>query len=422
VIAYLSMAALALLAAVWMSRPFWRGGSDALLRRRAANVAVYRTRLAELEAEVEAKLIEPATAEQIRQELGVRLVQDVDLPAEGAAPAIATRRWSVVGLLVLLLLGFSALGYWQQGSWRTQQMIETAQRDPQAGQQLAIEDMIQRLAERLQQQPDDLDGWAMLGRSYFMLNRYAEAAQAYGEANRRAVPPDAGLLVGEGESLAMARDRDLSGRPRELFEAALKAEPEMGKALWYAGMAAAQERDFRTARDRWQRLAQQEQLPPELKQALDQRLAEMAELLGEASAATVAAVAPPDQATEEAPAAASESPVKLRLRVALSDELAARMPPGSTLFVFAKAAQGPPMPLAVQRLTDARLPLEISLDDSMAMMPQMKLSLFDQWVVTARVSASGGVKAESGDWEGSRPVSRVESAQPIDLRIDRIVP
>ena len=154
-IAYLSMAAIAVLAAAWMSRPFWRRGSEALLRRRAANVAVYRTRLAELEAEVEAQLIEPATAQQIRDELGARLVQDADLPAEGAAPATATRRWPAVGLLMLLLLGFSALGYWQQGSWRTQQMIETAQRDPQAGQQLAIEDMIQRLAERLQQQPDD---------------------------------------------------------------------------------------------------------------------------------------------------------------------------------------------------------------------------------------------------------------------------
>lgn len=420
-IAYLSMAAIVVLAAAWMSRPFWRSGSEALLRRRAANVAVYRTRLAELEAEVEAKLIEPATAEQIREELGVRLVQDADLPAEGAAPAPATRRWPAVGLLVLLLLGFSALGYWQQGSWRTQQMIETAQRDPQAGQQLAIEDMIQRLAERLQQQPDDIDGWAMLGRSYFMLNRYAEAAQAYGEANRRAEPPDAGLLVGEGESLAMARDRDLTGRPRELFEAALKVEPEMGKALWYAGMAAAQAQDFHSARDHWQRLARQDQLPPELKQALDQRLAEMAGLLGEAAPlAETPAVAPGP--TAEASPAAADKPVKLRLRVALSDELAARMPPGSTLFVFAKAAEGPPMPLAVQRLTDARLPLEIILDDSMAMMPQMKLSLFDRWVVTARVSASGGVKAESGDWEGSRPVSRVESAQPIDLRIDRIVP
>lgn len=133
-IAYLSMAAMALLAAAWLSRPFWRSGGDALLRRRAANVAVYRTRLAELETELEAKLIEPATAEQMRQELGARLVQDVDLPAEGVAPAVTTRRWTAVGLLVLLLLGFSALGYWQQGSWRTQQMIETAQRNPQAGQ------------------------------------------------------------------------------------------------------------------------------------------------------------------------------------------------------------------------------------------------------------------------------------------------
>jgi cytochrome c-type biogenesis protein CcmH len=298
-------------------------------------------------------------------------------------------------------------------------MIETAQRDPEAGQQLAVDDMVERLSERLKQQPDDIDGWAMLGRSYFMLKRYAEAAQAYGEANRRASPPDADLMVSEGEALAMARDRDLTGRPRELFEAALGSQPDMGKALWYAGMAAAQAQDFRIARDRWQRLAQQE-LPPELKQALDQRLAEMTELLGEAP--TIAAVATPSPPAAEVPGVAAGSAVKLRVRVALSEELAARMPPGSTLFVFAKAAQGPPMPLAVQRLAGAKLPLEIILDDSMAMMPQMKLSLFDQWVVTARVSASGGVKAESGDWEGSRPVSKVESAQPIDLKIDRIVP
>lgn len=420
-IAYLSMAGIVLLAAIWMSRPYWRRGSRSLLRRKSANVAVYRTRLAELDVEVEAGLVEAGTAEQMRQELGTRLVQDADMPADEASATAPARRWAVVGLLVVALLGFSALAYWQQGSWRTQQMIETAQRDPEAGRQLAVDDMVKRLSERLKQQPDDVDGWAMLGRSYFMLNRYAEAAQAYGEANRRAAPPDAGLLVGEGEALTMARDRDLTGRPRELFEAALKIEPEMGKALWYAGMAAAQAQDLPTARAHWQRLARQE-LPPELRQVLEQRLAEIAGMLGEPVGSAAGVAASPPAPAQTPPAAAGEAPVKLRLRVALSEELAAKMPPGSTLFVFAKAAEGPPMPLAVQRLTDAKLPLEISLDDSMAMMPQMKLSLFDQWVVTARVSASGGVKAESGDWEGSRPVSRVESAQPIDLRIDRIVP
>lgn len=415
--AYLGMAALLLLACLWLTRPYWRAPGAALLRRKAANVAVYRSRLAEIDTEAESGVIDAEAAAQLKDELAARLLQDAELPADAPAES-DRRRWGATAVLVLLLAAFAGIFYWQQGSWRTQELVALAAADPGAAQQGAINEMVDRLAAKLEQNPDDLEGWAMLGRSYFMMEHYADAARAYGELNKRLPQPEADLLVAEGESLGLARDRDLQGRPRELFQQALKLEPDNGKGLWYAGLAAAQANDLPAARDHWQRLLKQE-LPPELRTVLEGQLAQLAQALGEPVA--VAAKAAPE-APEPAPAAAAGEGPRLRLQVALSAELAAKVPPGSMLFVFAKAEQGPPMPLAVQRLPGAKLPLEVVLDDSMAMMPQLKLSQFDRWTVTARITAGGSVKAESGDWEGSRAVSRVESAQPIALTIDRVVP
>jgi cytochrome c-type biogenesis protein CcmH len=415
--AYLGMAALLLLACLWLTRPYWRAPGAALLRRKAANVAVYRSRLAEIDAEAESGVIEAEAAALLKQELAARLLQDAELPSDAPAET-DRRRWGAIAALVLLLAVFAGVFYWQQGSWRTQELVALAAADPGAAQQGAIGEMVDKLAAKLEQNPEDLEGWAMLGRSYFVMERYGDAARAYAEINKRLPQPEADLLVAEGESLGLSRDRDLMGRPQELFQQALKLDPENGKGLWYAGLAAAQARDLPAARDYWQRLSRQE-LPAELRQVLEAQLAQLAQALGEP--APPAAAAPARAEPAAAAMAAGEGP-RLQVKVALSAELAAKAPPGSMLFVFAKAEQGPPMPLAVQRLPGAKLPLEVVLDDSMAMMPQLKLSQFDRWTVTARITAGGGVKAESGDWEGSRSVSRVESAQPIALTIDRVVP
>ena len=417
ILAYLGMAALLLLACLWLTRPYWRAPGAALLRRKAANIAVYRSRLAEIDAEAEAGVIEADAAAQLKQELAARLLQDAEQPSEAPVEG-DRRRWATTAVVVLVLAFFSGAFYWYQGSWRTQDLVALAAGNPGSAQAGAIGEMVDKLAAKLEQNPEDLEGWAMLGRSYFVMERYGDAARAYGELNKRLTTPEADLLVAEGEALGLARDRDLMGRPQELFLQALKLDADNGKGLWYAGLAAAQARDLPAARDHWQRLSQQE-LPPELKAVVQEQLAQLAQALGEPAPAA----APAAKAQEPAPvaAAAGDGP-QLRLKVALSAELAAKAPPGSMLFVFAKAEQGPPMPLAVQRLPGAKLPLEVVLDDSMAMMPQLKLSQFESWTVTARITAGGGVKAESGDWEGSRTVSRVESAQPIALTIDRVVP
>jgi cytochrome c-type biogenesis protein CcmH len=114
--------------------------------------------------------------------------------------------------------------------------------------------------------------------------------------------------------------------------------------------------------------------------------------------------------------------VALKLHISLAPEVAAKVPSGAVLFLFAKAESGPPMPLAVQRLPGQALPADLTLDDSMAMAPALRLSAFDRYVVTARLSAAGGAMAQSGDLEGSLHAAKTDSGKPLELRIDHVVP
>lgn len=249
----------------------------------------------------------------------------------------------------------------------------------------------------------------MLGRSYAVLERYDEAVKAYERANTLSEGRNADWLVGEGESLALARDRDLLGRPQQLFSAALKLDGQHIGALWFAGLAAAQQEDFAGARQHWTALSKLE-LPQQLRALLDSRLAELAQLSG----GTTTAPAPPT--------AESADVLALQVEVSLAPELQSALKPGQTLFVFAKAEQGPPMPLAVQKLTSFAFPLSVRLDDTMSMMPSLKLSQFERWTVIARITASGSVQAQSGDLEGSFVVARSDAGKPQKLVVNRTLP
>ncbi|HUP91209.1 MAG TPA: c-type cytochrome biogenesis protein CcmI [Solimonas sp.] len=411
---YLLMTALVLIAGAWLTRPWWRRAQAAPPGRRAVNVVAYRSRLAEIDADIAAELIDEATAAQLRQELGAHLVADAPAgESQGVGEARAPSYRAAVAA-ILLLAAFGAVAYWFQGSWRTSALIDTARSNPDKAGGMSIEAMVHKLETRLAKQPGDTDGWAMLGRSYAVLERYADATQAYAKANELTGSQQPDLLVGEGEVLALSRDRDLLGRPQRLFAQALSLEPDHAKALWYAGLAAAQAEDFGAAREHWARLAKRDDLPPELREALDARLQELAKLAGE-----TVAVAPGTTPLKEPPA---QGGVSLHVTVQLAASLAGKTVPGQTLFVFAKAEQGPPMPLAVLRIEHPKLPLQLVLDDSMAMLPQMKLSAFERYVVTARLGHGTDVRAQPGDWEGSVTLGRAEAGKPLTIQIDRVVP
>jgi cytochrome c-type biogenesis protein CcmH len=395
---YMLMALLGAGAVALLTRPWW-ARTETTVAREAANVAAYKSRLAEIENDLAAGLLAADAAEPLRQEAGARLLADAAAPAPVDAP-----RASGVWLAALLVPLLAAAGYYAAGTWRTQSLIERAAGDPEFAQQTAIENMVEGLAARLEQEPEDAGGWAMLGRSHAVLGRYEDAARAYARAN--ALMPDGNpdWLVGEGEALALARDRDLQGRPQQLFEHALELAPAHVGALWFGGLARAQGGDYAGALGLWQRLAQQD-LPEDLRAVLDARLAELARLAG----------------TDDS-AAAPKAAAVLQLDVSLAPELAGADLSGRTLFVFARAVDGPPMPLAAQKIVAPQLPLRVRLDDSMNMLPEHTLSKFDRWVVTARLSVSGAAPAASGDLEGSLTVDRSAAAGPLALQIDRRIP
>jgi cytochrome c-type biogenesis protein CcmH len=396
------MIVLALLAMLLLTRPWWSRRESRQVQRRATNIATYRSRLAEIDNEVASGLLDATAAQALRDELGARLLVDAE-PLNRAPLAASSKKilWPIV--LVLLLPALAMLGYFYTESWRTQQTIADVAAHPEDAQRLTIEAMVGKLERRLQKSPDDAEGWAMLGRSYFAMARYPSAADAYHKANALnggTQPPE---LVAEGEALAMANERNLQGEPSALFERALKLDANNGKALWYGGLAAAQAKDFKLAMQRWVQLRNQADLPPELAQVLDTRMQELAQLSGL-----------PLPKKEEAKATAG---VQLRLHVRLTPELQNQVPAGASLLVFAKAAAGPPMPLAVKKLTDFKLPLDVTLDDSMAMMPQLRLSLFPRWTVTARISTSGDVRAQAGDLQGQLAVDAAQASQVLELVI-----
>lgn len=405
----LAMAALTTVAALWLTRPLWQRGQHTGMARKTANVVVYQSRLTELQADIAAGVLPAEEVAALQQEMESRLLADAATAQPLASHGAAARRGLAL-LLALLLPVFAGLWYWQAGSWQIAQEIAAAPAPGSTPSAVEVEAMVAKLAARLEAAPDDADGWAMLGRSTFVMGRYAEAANAYGKANALNPSGNADWLIGEGESLALSRDRDLLGRPAQLFEAALALEPGYGKALWYGALADAQGNNFERAAQRLQQLLAQD-LPEDLKTTVMARLEELRELAGGA---------PVLPAGKPAVALASTG-THLAVQVTLAPALVKQLPAHATLFVFAKAAKGPPMPLAVQKLPGAKLPLIVTLDDSMAMTPAMTLSQFDRYVVTARLSQSGNPLAAAGDLEGSIEASR-DSNAPLAIEINRVVP
>lgn len=406
---WLLMAAITFAAALWLTHPLWQRHPQSGIARTAANVAAYSSRLNELDADIAAGVLPADEAAAIQQEMDTRLLADASgTTASAARNHGAAPRFGVMALLLALTLPlFAGLWYWQAGSWQIADQIAAAPSGSPGD--VDVEAMVGKLAARLEAQPEDAEGWSMLGRSYFVLGRHPQAASAYGKANELTGGRNAEWLVNEGEALALARERDLLGRPAQLFDAALALQADYGKALWYGALADAQAGDTNRAAQRLQSLLSQD-LPPDLQALVLARLDEL-KGLSSGPAATPAAPTPAVAATGTA----------LKVQVSLAPALAAQKPANATLFVFAKAAKGPPMPLAVQKLPGATLPLAITLDDSMAMTPAMNLSSFERYVVTARLSVAGTALPTSGDLEGSVEVGRgAEGA--VSVVIDRVVP
>lgn len=279
-----------------------------------------------------------------------------------------------------------------------------------------MDSAVASLAERLQTNPDDLDGWVLLGRAYKAMERFEPAREAFANA-RRLAPDDAEIMIEYAESLVLASDtRRFEGEALDLLRQALERQPASQRGLWLLGVSHYQKDDFAGAVAAWDRLIAVMPADAPARAALLERAAE-ARTRGGLPAATPS---PPATAADTAPPAAGSA--RLTVQVDIAPALKAKLAPDDVLFVFARAASGPRMPLAIQRLPASALPTTITLDDSTSMMPSMTLSSQPQVVVGARISKTGDAIAKPGDFETlSAPLPNTQAA-PVVLVIDTVVP
>ena len=320
-------------------------------------------------------------------------------------------------IALVLILPLLAAGLYQKlGDARvfdpSVQSVANAMQSAQRAGLPPMEQAIAGLAERLAREPDDAQGWLLLGRAYKSTERFAEARAALARA--LALTPDApDVLVETAEAQALSTPgARFDGEPLTLLQRALERDPNHQRGLWLLGIAQFQSGDTDTASATWEKLIATLPEDSPMRDSLRQRIDELKAQTGLAASAD----------TPSVPALQVPPAPRLDIRVNLAPELAQRVAPDDVLFVFARAAEGSRAPLAIQRLRAADLPLSITLDDSHAMVPQMNLSSAARIVVGARISRSGNAQAQSGDLETlSEPLSNSHKAV-ITLTIDQILP
>lgn len=403
-------AVMILAALAFVAPPLLRQRALAGSNRDRQNVVIARERLEELNREYADGALSEAEYEQTKLELEQALLSDLDdaePPAPEAAPAAGGRWWVVLAaaLFVSLTTLFTYL------SIGTPQMVDPAAMQAQSEQDLpSVEEMAGALVERLKENPEDPEGWYLLGRTYMAMENYREAAFAFDKLNQL-VAKQPSIMLALADALAMAAGGNMQGRPAELVREAVTLAPNDETALWLAGMVEDQSGNHALALQHWRRLKGMLADNPESLQRVDMLIASAERKMAAGGEQSPAQAAPP-----------AASGASISARITLSAELAAQAGPEESLFVYARAMEGPRMPLAAVRLKVSDLPTTVKLEDGQAMVPGMNLSSVGQVVVGARISRSGNAIASSGDLLGEVSPVTVGGQQVIDLEIDSVIP
>ncbi len=397
------------LALAFVLPPFFRKSSPVVsqenISSRDLNIAIYQERLEELK---QLNLSETDFA-KAKTELDKTLLEDIQTDQQVSPETKTTGRW--VAIVVGILLPIAAIGmFWKTGHFS---VLETLQKAPSQSAQQAelnsLEEMIGRLEEKMKKSPDDPKGWVMLGRSYAVLERYAEAEQAYSKAVVLTKENDPDILADYAEAIALKNDGQIAGKPLELIQKNLSKFTEHPKSLWLVGLNAAQQENFKEAVQNWEKVLAQ--MPPD-----SEAWKTMQNHIQEAKKAGNL----PETKSEQPQPVASN--VKLDVQIELDPTLQAQLQPEQTLFIYAHPAQNK-MPLAMITKTAKELPLNVTLDDSQAMLPSAKLSQYQEVIISARISKTGNAAPQSGDVFGETGVIKInEVSQPIKITINQLVP
>ena len=384
---------LILIAFLFVLPPLWRKQTvQEIYDIDQRNILIAQHRLQELK---DNKLKGDLTEEQYNEQLAdleQALSDDLDIKSQ-VTPLYNQGRW-VVFVVVLTIPLLASWLYADLGNYPAVSHSAEMAADPDKLKFAEINKMVTRLAEKMQNNPDDAQGWLMLGRSYTAMEEFPKAVEALANAYRLlGDKPEVMLLY--ADALAYVNDKNLTGKPAELVFKALALEPDNMNALWLGGMAKAQQGDTVEAAKLWKKL---ESLLPagsdsqkEVQDLLSKLASESPEAMAIDQSQTTQTAKVPDSANSTA---------TIKVEVSLTPGLQNKYKATDTVFIYAQAVSGPKMPLAIVRKQVSDLPLTVSLDDTLAMMPTMRLSNFSQVRLLARISKSGNAIAQPDDLIG----------------------
>ncbi|MCK4675116.1 MAG: c-type cytochrome biogenesis protein CcmI [Gammaproteobacteria bacterium] len=405
-----------------------------------SNLKINDEKIKELDLDLEEGRIDQVFYKSAREELDRELL--IDIPAENQQTAALhytgmARRHPVWAIMISIFVPMLALLLYLELGMHTASddsfvaaQQQSQQRPGQTGQQPSIDEMVLMLEQRIEKNGGTVEEWTMLARAHKYLGKYELAAKAFAVALEKDTG-NAQLMLESVEMMALNNNRSFTPEARDLALKAYAIQPDNANALWFAGVAEYQYKNYRQAIDHLTALLplagddqdvvksvmtivakSREQLI-----AAGEEMPELQELMG------IKPMAKPDSQPATAKAKSPEAtPTKLNVNVDVSDEVRKKFSADDTIFVYAKAKQGPRMPLAAQRMTLAELPTMVVLDDSMAMVDGMNLSAFDQLEVSARLTKSGAAIAQSGDYIGRITVEDKATQTMLNIVIDTAIP
>jgi cytochrome c-type biogenesis protein CcmH len=276
---------------------------------------------------------------------------------------------------------------------------------------LTMQQAVTELHAHLAKEPGDVQAWQLLAQTSALQHKPADARDAYGHV-LKLDPNNADAMVGWAENDSVLRsDHMIEGRALTLLKRAVLLQPNSQRGLWLLGIGNFQHGQYREAAATWRLL--QPQLEPGSKVA--KAIAEQIAIADKRAASEPASAS----SSNSTPGAAAPT-ASLQVHVTLAPALTSKLRAGDTLYVYARAPQGPPIPLAVAKLAASQLPITVTLDDAMAMRPTFNLSSVREVFVGARISHSGQPIAQPGDLEGNAGVVAVDSKAPVNIRIDKV--
>ncbi|MCH9696977.1 MAG: c-type cytochrome biogenesis protein CcmI [Gammaproteobacteria bacterium] len=400
--------------------------SSAETDRSDLNIGLIKDRLSELELEFQQQRIDKEHYSRLKDELQLALAKDLETTDQTSTNHRPADQGKLSAVIIVLLVPFITIGlylYFGEVSVLGEPAVSSANTRPVNGsaQQppASVESMVAGLARRLQDNPDDAQGWSMLGRSYMVMGRYQEASDAY-EQLHRLTGDNPSVLLQHAQAIVLVNNGSWNKESIAKLKKALQLEPQNTVALSLSGLLAARQGNSQLAVKQW-RKAQQTLQPntPEFKQLETM----IASIPGNAVSETdsIQSTARNTASDPVLPSQAQNSDRSIQVKVNISPELMSKTSADQTIFIFAQALSGPPMPIAVVRKAVSELPVVVTLDDTMAMMPTRKLSSFEQVRIAARISQSGSAMPAAGDLEGKVEPVNLATTRSVSVTINRVL-